>query len=117
MTLLVLDLHTPLADAGCQVYHTIPMDEFKKGLGKEVALLGALGNLVPHFLPYILSFLTLGIFWVGQQNHNSIISRPAIATSPGSICAFLFAVSLIPFSTGLLAHFYHVSHCRGRVLA
>src|SRR5690348_11874665 len=65
MTLLVLDLHTPLADAGTKF--STPLLWTSQGLGKEVAFLGALGSLLPHFLAYILSFLTLGIFWVGQQ--------------------------------------------------
>jgi uncharacterized membrane protein len=102
MTLLVLDLHTPLADAGARF--TTPFLWTNQGLGKEVALLGALGNLVPHFLPYILSFLTLGIFWVGQQtqlNHFATSNRHLTWLH----LAFLFAVSLIPFSTGLLAEF------------
>lgn len=102
MTLLVLDLHTPLADADTRF--TLPFLWTSQGLGKEVALLSALGSLLPHFLPYLLSFLTLGIFWIGQQtqlNH--------FATSNRSLTwlhlAFLLAVSLLPFSTGLLAEF------------
>lgn len=102
MTLLVLDLHIPVAEAG--VRFTAPLLWTSEGLRKELALLGALGGLLPHFLPYLLSFLTLGIFWIGQQaqlNH--------FATSNHRLTwlhlAYLFAVSLIPFSTGLLAEF------------
>ena len=102
MTLLVLDLHIPLADADTRL--TTPSLWTSQGLGKEAALLGALGGLLPHFLPYILSFLTLGIFWVGQQtqlNQFSISNRHLTWLH----LAFLFAVSLLPFSTGLLAEF------------
>jgi uncharacterized membrane protein len=102
MTLLVLDLHFPLADAGTRF--TTPSLWTSQGLGKEVALLEALGGLLPHFLPYVLSFLTLGIFWVGQQTQLNQFS-----TSNRHLTwlhlAFLFAVSLLPFSTGLLAEF------------
>lgn len=102
MTLLVLDLHIPLADADTRL--TTPSLWTSQGLEKEVALLGALGGLLPNFLPYILSFLTLGIFWVGQQtqlNHFSTSNRHLTWLH----LAFLLAVSLLPFSTGLLAEF------------
>jgi len=102
MTLLVLDLRTPVADAGARF--TTPLLWTSQGLGKEVALLGALGDLVPHFLPYVMSFLTLGIFWVGQQtqlNHFSTSNRHLTWIH----LAFLLAVSLMPFSTGLLSEF------------
>jgi uncharacterized membrane protein len=102
MTLLVLDLHTPVADVGTRF--TTPLLWTSQGLGKEVALLGALGDLVPHFLPYVMSFLTLGIFWVGQQtqlNHFSTSNRHLTWIH----LAFLLAVSLMPFSTGLLSEF------------
>jgi uncharacterized membrane protein len=88
MTLLVLDLRTPVADTGAG----------------ELQLLGHLGNLAPHFLPHVMSFLTLGIFWVGQQtqlNHFATCNRHLTWIH----LAFLFAVSLMPFSTGLLAAF------------
>lgn len=102
MTLLVLDLHTPLADAGARI--TMPALWTNQGLGKELALLAALGNLVPHFLTYVMSFLTLGIFWVGQQTQFTYF-----VTSNRHLTwihlTFLFAISLMPFSTGLLAEF------------
>lgn len=102
MTLLVLDLHTPVADAGARL--STPWLWTSQGLGKEWALLEALGSLFPHFLPYVLSFLTLGIFWVGQQTqlHHFATSNRHLTWHH---LAFLLAVSLIPFSTGLLAEF------------
>jgi uncharacterized membrane protein len=102
MTLLVLDLHTPLADAGTKF--STPLLWTSQGQGKEVALLGALGSLLPHFLAYILSFLTLGIFWVGQQTQlNQFAASNRHLT--WLHLTFLLAVSLLPFSTGLLAEF------------
>ncbi len=102
MTLLILDLHTPVADASARL--STPLFWTSQERGKELALLAALGNLAPHFLPYIMSFLTLGIFWVGQQTQ---LDR--FATSNRHLTwlhlLFLFAVSLLPFSTGLLAEF------------
>jgi uncharacterized membrane protein len=89
MTLLVLNLGVPLAGV------------------KEVTeahLLSALVGLAPHLLTYFLSFLTLGIFWVGQQTQlNSFVRTDRNLT--WIHLAFLLAVTLTPFSTGLLANF------------
>src|SRR6185312_16166822 len=59
LTLLVLDLHVPAADA----------------VRSERDLLAALRQLVPHLLPYFVSFMTLGIFWIGQQTQLSHFAR------------------------------------------
>ena len=88
MTLLVLDLHLPTA---AQVH-------------SERELLGALCALGPQWLAYLMSFLTLGIFWAGQQtqlNHIGEGTRDLTWIHLG----FLFAVTLLPLSTRLLAEF------------
>lgn len=88
MTLLVLDLHVPLV---AQVHG-------------ERELLAALAALGPQWITYGMSFLTLGIFWAGQQtqlNHLAEGSRDLTWIHLG----FLFAVTLLPFSTRLLAEY------------
>jgi len=88
MTLLVLDLHLPTA---AQVH-------------SEGELLAALCALGPQWLAYLMSFLTLGIFWAGQQtqlNHIGEGTRDLTWIHLG----FLFAVTLLPLSTRLLADF------------
>ncbi|MGD0733900.1 MAG: TMEM175 family protein [Terracidiphilus sp.] len=88
MTLLVLDLHIPTA---AQVH-------------SEGELLTALCALGPQWLAYLMSFLTLGIFWAGQQtqlNHIGEGTRDLTWIHLG----FLFAVTLLPLSTRLLAEF------------
>ena len=88
MTLLVLDLHIP---AAAQVH-------------SERDLLWALGELGPQWIAYVMSFLTLGIFWAGQQtqlNHFREGTRDLTWIHLG----FLFAVTLMPLSTRLLAEF------------
>jgi len=88
MTLLVLELHLPSAG---QIH----------GEGELLAALGALG---PQWLAYLMSFLTLGIFWAGQQtqlNHIGEGTRDLTWIHLG----FLFAVTLLPLSTRLLAEF------------
>jgi uncharacterized membrane protein len=97
MTLLVLDLKAPAVAKRTQ--HPI----WSGGGGSEHALLhDLLQNVAPRLLPYALSFLTLGIFWVGQQTQLSNFSRSTRALTWIHL-AFLLAVTLLPFSTGLLA--------------
>lgn len=88
MTLLVLDLHVPAMEAGHSQHD----------------LLRALIALSPRLLTYVMTFLTLGIFWVGQQtqlNHIARLDRHLTWIHIG----FLFAATLTPFSTTLLANF------------
>ena len=51
-----------------------------------------------------MSFMTLGIFWVGQQTQLNHLSSSNIRLSWIHI-GFLFFVTVIPFSTALLAEF------------
>lgn len=88
MTLLVLDLKVPAA-------HAIQTDQ---------ALLAALRDLAPRLVIYLMSFLTLGIFWVGQQTQLSHFARSDRHLT-WTHQMFLFAVSLMPFSTSLMAEF------------
>jgi uncharacterized membrane protein len=88
MTLLVLDLRVPAADA----------------IQSEADLRHALGELLPRLVPYFLSFMTLGIFWVGQQTQLNYLERGDRHLTWISL-AFLLAVSLTPFSTALLAEY------------
>jgi uncharacterized membrane protein len=88
MTLLVLDLRAPAAEA----------------VHSEHDLWRALVALSPRLVMYMMSFMTLGIFWVGQQTQLNHLARSDRSLTWIHI-AFLFAVSLIPFSTMLLAEF------------
>jgi uncharacterized membrane protein len=88
MTLLVLDLKSPAAE----------------WIRNDRELWRALGLLAPRLGVYVLSFLTLGIFWIGQQTQLNHLERSDRSLSWMHI-AFLFAVSLTPFSTSLLAEF------------
>ncbi len=88
MTLLVLDLHIPTV---AQVH-------------SEGDLLLALAALGPQWIAYGMSFLTLGIFWAGQQtqlNHLEEGTRDLTWIHLG----FLFAITMMPLSTRLLAEF------------
>lgn len=88
MTLLALDLHAPAAEA----------------IHSEQGLSNALAALAPKLLMYVMSFMTLGIFWVGQQSQLNHLERSDRSLSWLHM-AFLFFVSVTPFSTTLLAEF------------
>jgi uncharacterized membrane protein len=88
MTLLVLDLHIPA----------------REGIHSEAELLRALAGMAPQWVAYLMSFLTLGIFWAGQQtqlNHLREGSRDLTWIHLG----FLFTITIMPLSTRLLAEF------------
>jgi uncharacterized membrane protein len=53
---------------------------------------------------YLMSFLTLGIFWIGQQTQLNQLTRSNRDLTWIHL-GFLLAVTLMPFSTALLADF------------
>src|SRR6201995_3571384 len=89
MTLLVLDLHVPASEAihsQGQLWHT-------------------LAHATPELISYLLSFMTLGIFWNGQQAQLNAFERSDRHLTWIHL-AFLFLVTLMPFSTRLLADYF-----------
>jgi uncharacterized membrane protein len=86
MTLIVLEIRVPeLADGA-----------------NDGDLWNALLALGPRFVTYGLSFLTLGIFWAGQQTQLNHMAR-ADRDLSWIYVGFLAFVSLMPFTTSLLA--------------
>ena len=88
MTLLVLDLRVPTTDA----------------IRDEGDLWRALVAMSPRFVMFVMSVMTLGIFWVGQQTQLNHLRRSDRDLTWIHI-SFLAVVSLIPFSTGLLGQY------------
>jgi uncharacterized membrane protein len=88
MTLLVLDLKAPVESA----IHT------------EGDLWRGLVALAPRLLVYMMSFVTLSIFWVGQQTQLNQHTR-ADRDLAWLHLIFLFTITLMPFSTGLIGEF------------
>ena len=69
MTLLIIDLHTPAAEA----------------IRAEADLLQALLHLMPQIVMYFIGFMTLGIFWIAQQSQiDGTIRSTITATRAGS---------------------------------
>jgi uncharacterized membrane protein len=89
MTLIVLEIRVP-ATAGVAT---------ESDLWTQLLLLG------PRFLTYLLSFMTLGIFWNGQQTQLAYLSHGNRDLSWLSLL-FLAIVALFPFTTSLLAEFF-----------
>jgi uncharacterized membrane protein len=90
MTLLVLDLRVPASE----VIHS------------ERDLWHALVLLSPRLVIFVMSVMTNGIFWVGQQTQLNHFAR-ADRNLAWIHIAFLCAVSLTPFTTSLLAEYIH----------
>jgi uncharacterized membrane protein len=88
MTLIVLEIRIP--DPG--------------PIRSEQELWAALLGLAPRLVTYLLSFLTLGIFWNGQQTQLNYFAS-ADRDLTWLHLAFLAVVALMPFSTSLLAEF------------
>jgi uncharacterized membrane protein len=86
MTVLVLNIQIPNAVAA------------------EATVWNALVPLGPHLLTYLMSFLTLGIFWAGQQTQLNYFTRTDHRLTWIHL-VFLLAVVFMPFSTALLAEF------------
>jgi len=87
MTLLLLDVRVP------DIH-----------VSREAELLRALGGMGPDLLVYLMSFITLGIFWVGQQTQLSHLIRSDRHLTWIHL-GFLFPVTLLPFSTRLLVKY------------
>ena len=88
-TVLVLDFHTPEVSE----IHT------------EAQLLAALAASAPRLLPWLLSMLTLGMFWVGQQTGLNQLERSNRDLTWLHL-VFIAVITVLPFSTRLLADFF-----------
>lgn len=84
MTLLVFDIRLPEA----------PLTD----------LPSVLAGIGPKFLGYVVSFLLLGIYWVGHRNQFNFIRR-ADQNFHWLNLLFLGLVGLVPFSTGVLSRY------------
>ena len=81
------------------------VDALRGTATNEIELLQELQKLGPNVLVYTMSFMTLGIFWLGQGTQLNHLARSNRHFAWIHLI-FLFAVTLVPFSTLLLAHFW-----------
>jgi uncharacterized membrane protein len=71
----------------------------------EVELLSALIASAHRLMPWLLSLLTLGIFWVAQQTQLSQLARSNRDLTWLHL-VFLAIITVLPFTTRLLADFF-----------
>ena len=90
MTILVLDL----------------VDQNATKNISEKELLAALTALLPKFLSFFLSFLTLGIFWIGQMTQFDFINKYNRKLTWFTVM-FLMFVSILPFTTTILSNHFN----------
>jgi uncharacterized membrane protein len=88
MTVLVLEIHIPE----------------KIDIHSEAELWAGLAALGPRIITWLMSLMTLGIFWVGQQTQINQLSRTDRNVSWLHF-VFLAVITVLPFSTRLLAEF------------
>jgi TMEM175 potassium channel family protein len=88
MTLMIFNIRVP----------EIPHEQAANRLG------GELFRLWPRFLVYGISFVMLGVYWVGHHNQFHYIRRTDRMLLWINI-AFLLFVTLIPFSTDLIGQY------------
>ena len=88
MTLLIFDFHVPALP------HTPPTSSSSP----------ALLQLWPKFITYAVSFLSLGVFWIGHHNMYHAVRRADRVLLGLSILFFMF-VAFLPFSTSVLNAF------------
>ena len=88
MTLLILEIHVP----------NLPLNS------PNVEVAPALLALWPKFVSYLVTFVSLGFFWVGHHIMYHAIRRADRTLLWLNIVFFMF-VSLLPFSTSVLNAF------------
>ncbi len=88
MTVLVFDIHVPL-----QELRSI-----------RSACCSALSQLAPNLLGYVITFVILGVFWVGHHNQYFYIRRADRVLLWINIF-FMMCVALLPFSAGVFSRY------------
>ena len=100
LTLLVLDIRVPIREHF--VYEKDLMVEFFK--------------LTPKLLTYILSFITLGIFWTAHASQFHYIDKSDRNLNWINL-SFLLSVTATPFTTAFLSEYITFQVCGGHILA
>ena len=88
MTLLVLQVRPPVVTA----------------THSEAELATSLLRMWPAAATYVMSFVTLGIYWVGHQTQQNLMAR-SDRNAAWLHLAYLLAVVFMPFSTRVLTEF------------
>ena len=87
MTILVFDIHVP-----------------DQALVQQIGLLAAIQQLGSNLLGYVITFVIIGVLWVGHHNQFFYIRR-ADRTLLWINILFYMCVALLPFSAALFARY------------
>lgn len=96
-----------LADGVFAIVMTVLVFDLRVPVEEQVARLGllrALGELAPNFFSYFITFIILGVFWVGHHNQFFYIRR-ADRTLLWINILFMMCVALLPFSAGVFSRY------------
>ncbi len=93
-----------LHDAFFPIVMTLLVLEFHVPEGMDGHLAEALTALVPNIFNYFLTFVVLGVYWIGQHNQFHYIERTDRFLLWINV-VFLMMVALLPFSTALLSRY------------
>ena len=93
-----------LADGVFAIVMTLLVFDLRVPEGPAAELPATLIALWPKFLGYAISFVLLGIYWVGHRNQFNFIKR-ADQNFHWLNILFFGAVCLVPFSTGLVSRY------------
>jgi len=88
LTLLVLDIRVPI----------------REHVNSEKDLIIEFGKLMPRLLTYLLSFMTLGIFWTAHSSQFYFIEKSDRNFNWINL-AFLLFVTITPFTTAFLSEY------------
>ncbi len=87
MTLLILEIKVPVVEHS--MLHELPRRLFE---------------LWPKYISYVISFVMLGVYWIGHHNQFHVIRR-SDRTLLWINILFLMVISFLPFSTALLGEY------------
>ena len=96
MTLLILDIKVPVSEM----------------IHSEGDLMVAFFHLLPKFLTYFLSFMTLGLAWTGISTEFKFLQRKDLRLT-WIILFFLLFVTIVPFSTAFLSAYINYKFAIG----
>ena len=93
------------SDGVLAIIITILVLELKVPHGSD---LHALGDTLPHFLAYVLSFIYVGIYWNNHHHMLHATNRISGAAMWANL-HLLFWLSLVPFVTGWMGEHHHAA--------
>jgi uncharacterized membrane protein len=89
ITLLVIEIHVP---------------HLERGAG-DAAFLGALAQLIPSFVGFVVSFAVIGLFWAGHHRAFALAGHYDPRMVPWNLL-LLGTIAFMPFVTAFLSAHY-----------